>query len=65
MDEAAGRSAARVLNVTTIGIVGILLSAKERGLIPAVRPLLGRLREEAGFWLSPGFEAEVLRLAGE
>ena len=65
VDEAAGRSAARVLSVTTIGIAGILLRAKQRGLIPAVRPLLVRLREEAGFCLSPGFEAEVLRLAGE
>ena len=65
VDEEAGRSAARVLNVTCIGIAGILLRARQRGLIPSVRPLLGRLREEAGFWLSPGFEAEVLRLAGE
>ena len=65
VDEEAGRSAARVLNVTCIGIAGILLRARERGLIPVVRPLIVRLREEAGFWLSPGFEAEVLRLAGE
>ncbi|MEO6789081.1 MAG: DUF3368 domain-containing protein [Chthoniobacteraceae bacterium] len=65
VDEAAGRSAARVLNVTCIGIAGILLRARERGLIPAVRPLLGRLCEEAAFWMSPDFETEVLRLAGE
>ena len=31
----------------------------------AVRPVLARRREEAGFWLHPEFEAEVLRLAGE
>jgi len=65
MDEAAGRRAARTLHVATIGIVGILLRAKDQGLIPAVRPLFARLREEAGLWLSPEFEAEVLRLAGE
>lgn len=65
VDEAAGRNAAKALHVTSIGIAGILLRAKERGLIPAVRPLLVRLREEAGFWLSPKFETEVLRLAGE
>ena len=36
-----------------------------QGLIPAVHPVLARLREEAGFWLHPRFEAEVFRLAGE
>ena len=65
VDEAMGRRAAGLLSVPAIGIAGILLRAGERGLIPAVRPLLIRLREEAGFWLSPKFEAEVLRLAGE
>ena len=65
IDEAAGRRAASLLKVTFVGIAGILLRARERGLIPAVRPMLARLREEAGFWLHPGFEAEILRLAGE
>lgn len=65
VDEAAGRSAARMLMVPSIGIAGILLRAKELRLIPAVGPLLDRLRDEAGFWLSPGFAAEVLRLARE
>ncbi|MEI7823437.1 MAG: DUF3368 domain-containing protein [Verrucomicrobiota bacterium] len=65
MDEAAGRRAATVLKVTSVGVAGILIRARSRGLIPAVRPLLERLRVEAGFWLHPRFEAEVLRLAGE
>lgn len=65
MDEAAGRRAASVLKVAVVGVAGILLRAREQGLIPAVRPVLERLREEAGFWMHPGFEAEVLRLAGE
>ena len=65
MDEAAGRRAAMVLKVTSVGVAGILIRARSRGLIPAVRPLLERLRVEAGFWLHPRFEAEVLRLAGE
>jgi len=65
VDEAMGRRAAGLLSIPAIGIAGILLRAKELGLISAVRPLLIRLREEAGFWLRPKFEAEVLRLAGE
>lgn len=65
IDEAAGRRAADVLKVPFVGVAGLLLRARERRLIPAVRPVLARLREEAGFWLHPAFEAEVLRLAGE
>ena len=65
IDEAAGRRAASVLNLPVVGVAGILLRAKGMRLIPAVRPVLERLREHAGFWLHPGFEAEVLRLAGE
>ena len=65
MDEAAGRRAANVLKVPFVGVAGILLRAKERRLIPSVRPGLARLRDVAGFWLHPGFEADVPRLAGE
>ena len=65
VDEAAGRRAATVLNVAFVGVAGILIRARAMRLIPAVRPLLQRLRDEAGFWLHPRFEAEVLRLAGE
>ena len=65
MDEAAGRRAAGVLKIPVVGVAGILLRAKERGLIPAVGPVLARLREDADFWMHPRFESEVLRLAGE
>ena len=65
IDEAAGRRAAGLLKVPCVGIAGVLLRAQKSGLIPAVRPVLARRREEAGFWLHPEFEAEVLRLAGE
>lgn len=65
MDEAAGRRAATLLKVPFVGVAGILIRARAQGLIPVVRPLLERLRDEAGFWLHPRFEAEVLRLVGE
>ncbi len=65
IDEAAGRRAAGLLKVPFVGVAGILLRARQSGLIPAVRPVFVRLRAEAGFWLHPDFEVEVLRLAGE
>jgi predicted nucleic acid-binding protein len=65
LDEAAGRRAATVLKVPFVGVAGILIRASAGRLIPAVRPVLERLKDEAGFWLHPRFEAEVLQLAGE
>lgn len=38
LDDAAARTAASALNVSTTGTLGLLLLAKERGLIVAVRP---------------------------
>jgi len=46
------------------GIVGLILLAKRRGLIPAVRPLLDALIGQ-NFWLSPTFYDSVLHEAGE
>lgn len=42
-----------------------LLLAKKQDLIPAVRTLTDRLRDQAGFFLTETVRQEVLRLAGE
>ena len=65
IDESAGRAAASRLGLKLTGIAGILLRAKDAGLISAVAPLIEALRSEANFWLNAALEAEVLRLAGE
>lgn len=65
LDDAAGREAARQPGLPFMGIAGILLRAKQRRLIPAVAPVLSRLRAEAAFYVSPDFAAYVLQLAGE
>ena len=43
-----------------IGLLGILTIAKRRGLIPAVKPLVDRLVEEANFYVSEKLLATVL-----
>ena len=48
-----------------IGLVGVLIEAKRRGVIPVLRPLLARLLDEAGFRLAPTLLAAVLREASE
>lgn len=65
MDESAGRSAAKKLGLTAIGVLGILLQSKRAGLLPSIRPVLKQLEDEAGFWLGSGVVKQALSQAGE
>ena len=49
MDDKAGRRMARNFGVATIGPVGVLVLAKQKQLIPAVKPLLDQLTQTANF----------------
>jgi len=65
MDEAMGRQAARLEHMPVIGLMGVLLIAKKKGLLTSVRDLVERLEAEAGFYLSRAVKAQVLAAAGE
>ena len=65
MDEKEGRRAAQRLGLKTVGVVGVLIEAKARGLIAEVGPLLERLRQEAGFYLSDRVIHEARAFCGE
>lgn len=52
IDERAGRSAAASLGLVYTGTVGVLMRARARQLVPDVRPLIERLREEIGFFIA-------------
>ena len=47
------------------GVLGILVEGKHRGLIPAVAPLVGRLRDEVEFRMSAELIHDMLQVAGE
>jgi predicted nucleic acid-binding protein len=64
MDDRAGRQAARKLGIHVTGLVGILLSAKEKGVVNRVGPLIDELRE-SGYWLSDEVVEAARKLAGE
>lgn len=64
MDERLGRQAARRRGLTVIGSAGLLLGAKQRGLIPAVAPVLDQWRQ-SGYFLSAAVVKAVLERAGE
>ena len=65
IDEALGREVAAKLGVRTIGILGILVEARRRKLVPDVKTVLERLETEAGFWIASSLRIRVLQLAGE
>jgi predicted nucleic acid-binding protein len=64
MDETIGRKAAARLTIPVIGSAGILLAAKERGLIAEIAPILARWKGW-GYFLAPALLDAVLSRAGE
>jgi hypothetical protein len=65
MDEADGRRIAKRHGLQTIGVLGVLLEAKHKGLISAVLPRVDMLQQVAGFYLNQQVYAAVRELAGE
>jgi len=65
LDERRGREAANQLGLRVIGILGVLLQAKNAGLLRAVGPVLDDLQREAGFWIAEPLRRQVLGLANE
>ena len=49
IDERRGRQVATRLGIPIIGLLGILLLAKQRQLIPSIKPILDVLIQQAGF----------------
>ena len=65
LDERLGTNLARSLGLEVVGILGVLLRAKQSGHLSVIAPELERLKSEAGFWLSAAVQARILELAGE
>ncbi len=65
IDERKGRRLAVQEGVSVIGLVGVLLLAKRRRLIPSLRTLLQRLELEAGMYLSERIREQALKSAEE
>lgn len=64
MDDKAGRRMARNFGVATIGTVGVLVLAKQKELLPAVKPLLQQLAKTS-YFLGDTLIASALLAAGE
>ena len=64
LDDRKAREVAVRLGVPITGTVGLLLKAKQEGVIAAVRPLLDAL-DSKQFRIGEALRSEALRLAGE
>jgi hypothetical protein len=65
IDEHEGREFAVQSGLPVIGVLGILLRAKLRGEIPALKPEILALRAKARFFIAQSLEARILSTAGE
>jgi hypothetical protein len=65
IDERQGRNKAESVELKIIGLLGILLEAKSKGLILFVRPLIDELVNKIGFRIQPALYQAILLKAGE
>jgi predicted nucleic acid-binding protein len=65
IDERRGRVIATRLGLRVIGTLGVLIDAKQRGQLTAVKPVMDDLITHAGFWISQALYDRVLSAASE
>ena len=65
IDERKGRRLATKEGVPVIGLLGVVLLAKRRQMIPSARRFLERLDQEAGIYLASELRDQALRSVGE
>lgn len=65
IDERKGRKLAIQEGVAVIGLLGVVLLARRKALIPSARALVERLDREAGMYLAPDIRDAALKTVGE
>jgi predicted nucleic acid-binding protein len=64
IDERVARLQAKVLGLDVIGTLGLLLKAKKKGLILAIKPLIEQILEH-GIWIKDEIVKGILKNSGE
>lgn len=60
LDERLGRAAAKRLGLRVTGLVGVLIAARERGLLADPQKVADDLQQVAGFWMTPELRLLVI-----
>lgn len=64
IDEKIARLQAKVLGLEVIGTLGLLLKAKSLGVIPAIKPLIKKMKQK-GIWIDEDIVKGILKEAKE
>ena len=64
LDDLKARRIAQTLGLQVTGTLGILLQAKQSGLLQSLNTAITAL-EKRGMWIAPALVAKAIRLAGE
>jgi predicted nucleic acid-binding protein len=65
IDERHARAVATRLGLNVVGVLGVLVEAKHKALVPRLKPVLDDLITRAGFWVSSQLYERVLQAVGE
>jgi predicted nucleic acid-binding protein len=64
LDDLKARRIAQTLGLQVTGTLGILLQAKQSGLLPSERAVI-TIIEKRGMWIAPALATRAIELAGE
>lgn len=64
LDDLEARCYANSMNICVIGSLGIVVMARQKGLIVEAKPVVERIRR-VGLYLDDGVVAKVLEMVGE
>jgi len=65
IDEKRGRNLAEREGLKVMGLLGVLLLGRKRGVLDSVRDAMDELESKAGFYVGSEVREAVLRAAGE
>jgi hypothetical protein len=65
MDEHDGRARVRAMGLKPVGVLGILLRARQTGRIDPLGQAMQSLRQEVGFFIAEELYRQILQQAGE
>lgn len=64
LDEKIARQQAKILGLNVIGTLGLLLKAKNKGLLHSIKPLINKILDN-GIWINDEIVHGILKEAGE
>jgi len=65
IDETNGRKIAKENSLKPLGLIGVLLKAKQQKYLASIKPELDALIKSHGFWVDSELYNRILKEAGE